>query len=228
MGRASLGAFRSTPLGIVAAEGKPTPVRALLNLRQARFAQRLLSRPRNQRGPEEVMERQGAALTTRLRGAATLRPGETAGGMTPVLPGQCSGRREGERPPDSQMMEEEPGFSVDGRIAAGQRESGSSSGVVEGRGLRGPPLLHREKQRGIRRRGLRNLQGVEDSRTERREWSARSSTTSAGGVGAANGSPGSTLSLGVDPGPCRRGGVGGGGGGVWMETPARPLGQVDV
>ena len=38
MGRASLGVFRSTPLGIVAAEGGHVPVGPLLNHRQARFA----------------------------------------------------------------------------------------------------------------------------------------------------------------------------------------------
>ena len=41
MGRATLGAFRSTPLGIVAAESGHTPARPLLDYRQARFAQRL-------------------------------------------------------------------------------------------------------------------------------------------------------------------------------------------
>ena len=67
------GCLRSTPLRIVAAECKPTPARAPLNSRQARFAQRFLSRPRDQQGSE----RRDAALTTRLRGAATLHPGET-------------------------------------------------------------------------------------------------------------------------------------------------------
>ena len=78
MGRASLGIFESTLLGVVAAERKLTMARELLNHCQARFAQRPLSRPRYQQGPEEVMERQGAALIARLWGAATLRPGETA------------------------------------------------------------------------------------------------------------------------------------------------------
>lgn len=36
--RSTLGAFRSAPQGILAAEGGPVPARALLDLRQARFA----------------------------------------------------------------------------------------------------------------------------------------------------------------------------------------------
>ena len=36
--RSTLGAFRSTPRGILAAESGLTPARALLGLRQARFA----------------------------------------------------------------------------------------------------------------------------------------------------------------------------------------------
>ena len=40
MGRSTLGAFRSTPQGIIAAESGLTPARVLLNRRQARFTQR--------------------------------------------------------------------------------------------------------------------------------------------------------------------------------------------
>ena len=51
MGRASRGAFRSAPLGIVAAESKLAPARARFNRRWARFAQRLLPCPRGNRDP---------------------------------------------------------------------------------------------------------------------------------------------------------------------------------
>ena len=75
MGRATLGAFRSTPLGIVAAESGRIPARPLLDYRQARFAQRLHARPRGGEGPEEILDRGGTAITTRLRAAASLRVG---------------------------------------------------------------------------------------------------------------------------------------------------------
>ena len=75
MGRATLGAFRSTPLGIVVAESGLTPARPLLNYRQARFAQRLHARPRDGEGPEEILDREGVAITMRLRAAASLRVG---------------------------------------------------------------------------------------------------------------------------------------------------------
>ena len=76
MGRASLGTFRSTPLGALAAESKLALARALSNNRQASFAQRLLSRPVSQQGPEEVVRGQGSALIDKLCGTAALRPGE--------------------------------------------------------------------------------------------------------------------------------------------------------
>ena len=92
MGRATLGAFRSTPLGIVAAESGHTSARPLLDYRQARFAQRLHARPRDGEGPEEILERKGAAITTRLRAAATLRVGATVErqewGQRRCFPGQ--------------------------------------------------------------------------------------------------------------------------------------------
>ena len=78
MGRSTLGAFRSTPLGIIAAESGHFLARARLNYRQARFAQRLHARPRNGEGPEEILTREGAALATGLRAAASLLPGDTA------------------------------------------------------------------------------------------------------------------------------------------------------
>ena len=46
MGRASLGAFRSTPRSTVVAESGFISARALLNHRRARFAQTLPARPR--------------------------------------------------------------------------------------------------------------------------------------------------------------------------------------
>ena len=52
IGRATLGAFQSTPLGIVAAESGLTPARALLDRRQSRPAQCLHPRPRDGGGPE--------------------------------------------------------------------------------------------------------------------------------------------------------------------------------
>ena len=53
MGRATLGAYRSTPLGMVAAESGRVPARALLNHRQSRFAQRLMPDQRMVRDPRK-------------------------------------------------------------------------------------------------------------------------------------------------------------------------------
>lgn len=72
MGRATLGVFQLTPSGIVTGESGLTPARAHLNFRQARLAQRPLTRPQSQSGPEEIMQRRGSALTERLP-EATLR-----------------------------------------------------------------------------------------------------------------------------------------------------------
>ena len=77
MGKASLGAFRSTPLGTVTAESGLTPARALLSHRQASFARRLHARPRDGDGPGEILERDRSTLATRLRAAAALRRTET-------------------------------------------------------------------------------------------------------------------------------------------------------
>ena len=77
MGRSTLCAVRSTPLGIVATESGLKPARALLNHRQAKFAQRLYARPQGGGKPEEIPTREQSAPTTRLRAAAALRPGES-------------------------------------------------------------------------------------------------------------------------------------------------------
>ena len=77
MGRATLGAFQSTPLRILMAESGLTPARALLNHRQAGFTRRLFARPQGGEGPEEILERRNSALTTRLRATAALRRHET-------------------------------------------------------------------------------------------------------------------------------------------------------
>ena len=77
MARSTLGALRSTPQGILAAESGLTPARALLDRRQASFAYRLLSRPRDGGGPEEILTREGLTVTTRVRTAGGIRRGET-------------------------------------------------------------------------------------------------------------------------------------------------------
>ena len=77
VGRASLGVRQTTPLGMVAAESGLTPARALLNHTQARFALRLLARPKGGGGQEEIMELRGAALTARIRGVTGLKRRET-------------------------------------------------------------------------------------------------------------------------------------------------------
>ena len=77
LGRATLGPFRLTPLGIVTAQSGLIPTRALLDYRQARYAQRLHARPKDCQGPEEILDRDGAAITLRLRAATSLRPGTT-------------------------------------------------------------------------------------------------------------------------------------------------------
>ena len=77
MGRATLGAFRSTPLGILAGESGLTPARALLDHRQGSFARRLYAQPRDDKGPGEVLDRRDSALTARIRATARLRRHET-------------------------------------------------------------------------------------------------------------------------------------------------------
>lgn len=51
-----------------------TPARALLDYRQARSTQRLHARPKGGEGPG-ILDREGAALTPRLRAAASPAPG---------------------------------------------------------------------------------------------------------------------------------------------------------
>ena len=75
--RSTLGAFRSTSQGILAGESGHTPARPLLDYRQARFTHRLLARPQNGGGLEEILEREEGAVVRRLRGAAGTRVGET-------------------------------------------------------------------------------------------------------------------------------------------------------
>ena len=45
MGRATTGAFRTTPLRIIMAESKLAPVKPLLDYRQAKFMQEFMARP---------------------------------------------------------------------------------------------------------------------------------------------------------------------------------------
>ena len=61
MARSTLGAFRSTPQGILAGESGHTPARPLLDYRQARFTHRLLARPQSGGGPEEILTRNEGA-----------------------------------------------------------------------------------------------------------------------------------------------------------------------
>lgn len=75
MARAASKAFRSTLLGIVAAKSKLTPARPLLEYRQARFTQRLLSRPQGGAGPEEILSRR-SELTDRRKRATKLHAGD--------------------------------------------------------------------------------------------------------------------------------------------------------
>ena len=77
MGRSTLGGFQSIPLRIVALENGFTPARALLDNRQAGFVRRLHTRLQDGGGAEEVLSRERSALTTRLRAASALRPGDS-------------------------------------------------------------------------------------------------------------------------------------------------------
>ena len=77
MARSTLGAFRSTPQGILAGESGHTLARPLLDYRQARFTHRLLARPQNGGGPEEILTRSEGATVRRLRAAAGTRTRET-------------------------------------------------------------------------------------------------------------------------------------------------------
>jgi ribonuclease HI len=82
MARATLGALPSTPLGALIAESALTPATHLLDYRQAKYAQRLLARPKGHAGPEEILERRGTQLTEQLRSVTSLARGNTAEEMT--------------------------------------------------------------------------------------------------------------------------------------------------
>lgn len=76
VGRATTGAFRSTPLGIVMAASGLAPVKPSLDHRQAKFTQRLMARHRGHHGPEGILERRGSELTEGLRLISFLEPEE--------------------------------------------------------------------------------------------------------------------------------------------------------
>ena len=95
MGRATLDVFRSTPLGIVAAESGLAPTRALLDHRQVRPTQRLYARPRGGDGPggwiarrfhlgtnKEVFDAEIYAIYQALR--TTYQRQESGHGYTPL------------------------------------------------------------------------------------------------------------------------------------------------
>lgn len=92
MSKTTLGSFRSTPLGIVRAESRVTPARALLNYHWSNLAKRLYARLRDRNGSEEILERDRSALATRLRAAAAFHRTETAEpqvwGTGRMFPGQ--------------------------------------------------------------------------------------------------------------------------------------------
>ena len=78
MGRASLGVRQTTPVGIITAESALPPARALLDHRQASFALRLLARPVDSGGQEEILQHKNSELTARIRRRRGLRRGETS------------------------------------------------------------------------------------------------------------------------------------------------------
>ena len=95
MGRASLGVRRTTLVGIVAAESGLTPARALLDHRQARFALRLMARPRGGGGQEEILERWASALAARVRERSGLGRRETVEDALRLFQGRvCVDRKE--------------------------------------------------------------------------------------------------------------------------------------
>ena len=78
MERASLGVRRTTPVCIITAVSALPPARALLDHRQASFALRLLSRPIDSGGKEEILTHRNSELTARVRERCGLRRKETA------------------------------------------------------------------------------------------------------------------------------------------------------
>ena len=113
--REALGSFRFTPQGILAAESGLTAARALLDHRQARFAERPCSRPQGGGGAEEVLSREGSALTTRLK--VTVEPQVWSEGRP--FPGRVftDGRAQHSRQPGSGGPETPSGPTVPGSIA---------------------------------------------------------------------------------------------------------------
>ena len=104
MSRASLGAFQTTPRGIIMAESGFTPTRVLLDHRQARFAQRLYARPRGGQGPEEILERD--SITSRLRRIAAIYRKRAAEGREWSAARRFPGRIIDEREPALQTASE--------------------------------------------------------------------------------------------------------------------------
>lgn len=133
MGRATLGVFRSTPLGIVAAGSSLTPARALLSHRQARFAYRLHARPKNEEGPKEILTRDGAALMAHPMAASALRTSDTVKtqewGSRLFFPGQIV--MEGREGALEKACSWARRHRLNRRLAAGQRQ-GRSHMFVEG------------------------------------------------------------------------------------------------
>lgn len=117
------------------------------------------------------MTRQGSALTNRLCGAASLRPGGTTEEQRWGRPGPSWAEwwSRGGRAPSRRPGRGERAGMPCGRAGRGWTvEEWGSSGVVGEHGLRGPTLLPRKKQ-GLRRRGLHDLRGVKDHRPKRGE-----------------------------------------------------------
>ena len=76
MARAALGAFRSTPLGILAAEWhRPSETLARPPSDQVCILATWRAQGSGGEGPEGILGREGAPLVARLRAAASLRPG---------------------------------------------------------------------------------------------------------------------------------------------------------
>ena len=81
MARFTLGAFRPITQGILEADSGLASARALLDNRQTRFTQRLYARPKDGGGLEEILSREGAAITTRLKAVVGTKRGETRADM---------------------------------------------------------------------------------------------------------------------------------------------------
>ena len=72
MARGTTGCFRDTPLAIITQEAHTRPAEALLDYRQARYAQRLLRQPRPR--DRRVRRQEGTSLTDRLKAVTHLDP----------------------------------------------------------------------------------------------------------------------------------------------------------